>query len=250
MNPVDLEIAEPPAGLRHRLAGPEFWRGVVASAPLMVGVTPFALVLGAMAAQKGMTPLSTPLMTGLNFAGGSEFAAVELWSQPLNVALIVAITFLVNSRHLLMGAALAPFIRHLSPRRALPMLFLMADETWALSMADVQARADRGCLRPFSLDFYLGAGLALYVVWVVFTTVGALIGPVLGDVESYGFDMAFPAVFLVLVRGMWKGLRPALPWFVSLGVAGFTYAHVPGAWYVPAGAVCGLVVAWMMAGDA
>ena len=39
----------------------------------------------------------------------------------------VAITFLINSRHLLMGAALAPHLKHLPKRRALPALFLICD---------------------------------------------------------------------------------------------------------------------------
>ncbi|WP_343239057.1 AzlC family ABC transporter permease [Stenotrophomonas sp. GD03993] len=78
----------------------------------MIGFIPFALVLGAQAAQKGLSALEVPLMTGLNFAGGSEFAAVELWTSPPHIALIVAITALVNSRHLLMGASLAPLLIH------------------------------------------------------------------------------------------------------------------------------------------
>ncbi len=57
---------------RHFLAGlgSEFRRGVVASLPPIVGIIPFALVLGAQAAQKGLNAIEVPLMTGLNFAGG------------------------------------------------------------------------------------------------------------------------------------------------------------------------------------
>jgi predicted branched-subunit amino acid permease len=62
---------------------------------------PYALVLGAQAAQKDLSLIVVPLMTGLNFAGGSEFAAIQLCTSPPHIALIVAITFLVNSRHLL-----------------------------------------------------------------------------------------------------------------------------------------------------
>ncbi|MDH0190573.1 AzlC family ABC transporter permease [Stenotrophomonas sp. GD03993] len=90
----------------------EFLRGLRAAVPVMIGFIPFALVLGAQAAQKGLSALEVPLMTGLNFAGGSEFAAVELWTSPPHIALIVAITALVNSRHLLMGASLAPLLIH------------------------------------------------------------------------------------------------------------------------------------------
>jgi len=55
----------------------------------------------------------------------------------------VAITALVNSRHLLMGASLAPLLQHLPRRRVLPALFFMCDESWALALADAQRSAAR-----------------------------------------------------------------------------------------------------------
>ena len=55
--------------------------------------------------------------------------------------------------------------------------------------------------------------------------------------------MAFPAVFLVLLRGMWKGMRAAMPWAVSLVAAVAACLLLPGAWYVPAGAVAGVLAA-------
>lgn len=228
----------------------ELWRGLQAALPVMVGFIPFALVLGAQATQKGFSTLEVPLLTGLNFGGGSEFAAIALWSSPPHVLLILAITFLVNSRHLLMGAVLAPLIKHLPKRKALPALFLMCDESWAMSMADARKRAAAGMANAFSLRYYIGASIGLYLTWVTFTALGALVGPMIGDLEAWGFHMAFPAVFLVLLRGMWKGLRAARPWLVSLAVAVLTYLLVPGAWYVASGALAGLAAAWWLAGDA
>ena len=222
----------------------ELWRGVAASLPINLGVAPMALVLGAQAAQKGLTLAEVPLMTGLNFAGGSEFAAVKLWTSPPHLLLIVAMTFLVNSRHLLMGAALAPFIQHLPKRKAFPALFFMCDESWAMGLADARRRAAAGISSCFSLAYYLGVSAGVYVTWVVLTTLGAGIGPTIGNAENYGFDMAFPAVFLVLLKGMWHGARAARPWLVSLVVAALTSLLLPGAWYVPAGAVSGIVAAF------
>ena len=49
------------------------------------------------------------------------------------------------------------------------------------------------------------------------------IGPLLGDLHGYGFDMAFAAVFLVLLKGMWKGVHAALPWLFSLITAALFY---------------------------
>ncbi len=58
-------------------------------------------------------------------------------------------------------------------------------------------------------------------------------------------DLAFPAVFLVLLRGMWTSAGAALPWLVSLLVAAGVYLAVPGAWYVPAGTVAGIGITWV-----
>jgi 4-azaleucine resistance transporter AzlC len=220
----------------------EVARGMRASLPVMLGFVPFAMVLGAQATQKGMPAFLVPLMTGLNFAGGSEFTAVRLWTSPPHLALIVAMSCLVNARHILMGAAFAPLMRHVPLHRALASLFLMCDESWAMALTDAKVRrADR-----ISLPYYLGVAVNLWLAWIAFTALGAVLGPVLGDIEQYGFDMAFTAVFLVLLKGMWRGWRKCLPWLVSLVAAAFAYLYVPGAWYVAAGACAGLVAAILM----
>jgi 4-azaleucine resistance transporter AzlC len=223
----------------------EFVKGLVAVTPVLIGTLPFALVLGAQASQKGMNPAAVPFMAGLNFAGGSEFAAVHLWTSPPHIFLIVAITFLVNSRHLLMGAAFAPLIQHLPKRKAFGLLFLMCDESWALGLANAQKRAVSGIAPILNVPFYLGIATALWVNWVIFTGVGAVVGPFLGDVRTYGLDMAFPAVFFVLLRGMWKGWRPARSWIISLVAAALMYRFGPTGWYVAAGAIAGIVSTYL-----
>ncbi|AOI62218.1 branched-chain amino acid ABC transporter permease [Burkholderia territorii] len=228
------------SGLRDKPAYvAEIGRGLRAALPVMLGFVPFALVLGAQAAQKGLSLFEVPMMTGLNFGGGSEFAAIHLWTSPPHIALIVAMSFLVNSRHILMGAAFAPYIRRLPRRRAFAALFFMCDESWAMSLADARSRA----ATHISVPYYAGICAGLYLTWISMTTLGAAVGPTIGNVEQYGFDMAFTAVFLVLLRGMWKGMRASRPWFVSLVVAAATHLAVPGAWYVPAGACAGLIAA-------
>lgn len=218
----------------------ELWRGLRSALPIMIGFIPFALVLGAQARLRQFTLLDVGLMTGLNFGGGSEFAAVGLWTSPPHILLIVGVTFLVNSRHLLMGASLAPYLRDIPRKKILFYLFFMCDETWALSMVDARKSG-------FSLAYYAGVSLGLYASWVVGTTAGAALGPVLGDITRYGFDMAFPAVFFVLLRGMWKGMGSLLPWVATLGVAVAAYLYLPKGWYVPLGALSGTTIAWLQA---
>ena len=215
----------------------EFVRGIRESGPLLIGLLPFALILGMQGGQKGMSWLEMLLMTGMNFAGGSEFAAVNAWVHPLPIALIA-------------GMTLAPYLRHLPMKKILPALFFMCDESWAMGMAEARKRRALGLSAAFNLPYYAGVCFILYTTWISFAACGAALGPKLGDVAAWGFGMAFPAVFLVLIRGMWRGVRPALPWLVSLIVAAVVYRVFGGAWYVPAGAVAGLATAWLMGAEA
>ncbi|MGE8682946.1 MAG: AzlC family ABC transporter permease [Acinetobacter sp.] len=228
----------------------EFKRGLKTSIPMLLGIIPFALVLGTQATQKGFSSLEVPLLTGLNFAGGSEFAILEVWTNPPNILMLMFITFLVNSRHLLMGANLAPYLCHLPNKTVYSALFFMCDESWAVGLADAQKKQRLfNDPRAFSMMFYAGLCCALYLMWIGFTTLGAVIGPILGDVQRFGFDMAFPAVFLVLLRGMWKGFKAARPWLVSLIAAALAYLYLPSGWYVPIGAVSGIISAFFLIGD-
>ena len=237
MNVIEPALSDPPATTPND----DLRRGAIAAVPVLLGFIPFALVLGAQASQRSLAAGEVALMTGLNFGGGSEFAAIELWTSPPAILVIVAMTLLVNSRHLLMGATLAPYLRDLPLRQALGALFFMCDESWAMGLADARRRAG------FSLRYYMGVSLCLWGPWVCFTTLGALVGPLLGDLHGYGFDMAFAAVFLVLLKGMWKGVHAALPWLFSLITAALFYLLIPGGWYVLAGTVAGLVSAYLWA---
>ncbi len=164
--------------------------------------------------------------------------------------MLMFITFLVNSRHLLMGASLVPYLRHLPNKQVFPALFFMCDESWAVALADAQKRqAQTGINHAFNLSFYAGLCFALYLMWVGFTALGGAIGPILGDASRFGFDMAFPAVFLVLLRGMWKGLHAARPWLVSLVTAALAYLYLPQGWHVPIGAIAGIASAYWLLGD-
>ncbi|MEY8769419.1 AzlC family ABC transporter permease [Erwinia sp. ACCC 02193] len=45
---------------------------------MLLAIAPYAVIPGAQASRKGLSTPESGLMTGLNFAGGSEFAAIQL----------------------------------------------------------------------------------------------------------------------------------------------------------------------------
>ena len=224
----------------------EIRRGFYTALPLYLGFIPLSLILGTQAHQMGQTPLTAYLMTALNLAGGSEFAAVSLWSATPPILLITLTTFLINSRHIIMGASLAPYVRQESGLRIFFLYFVMCDECWALSMQDIQRRAQQKL--GFSFWFHMGVGLSLWSMWSISTGIGALIGSSLGDMSNYGFTMALPATFIGLSVAMRprEDYRRYLPIALSFAAACLTTVYLDRIYAVGAGAVVGLTCAYVM----
>jgi len=163
--------------------------------PVAVSVVPYALLIGALAAQKDLSPLEMLIMSATTFAGGSQFVAVNLWDSPVPVIAIAFAVFVVNTRHVLMGVAIAPAIRHLPWRIRLVLAHLMADEVWALALA----RYRRG---GFTAGYYVGLALPLILLWPGLTTLGVVLGDLVPEPEKYGIDFAFAGIFLYLLQAM------------------------------------------------
>jgi 4-azaleucine resistance transporter AzlC len=221
--------SSPAAGWRS-----DFILGLWHIAPLMVGLVPFGLLMGALAAQKGFGVLDMMLMSGLVFAGASQFVALELWRDPIPMLAIVAATGMINLRHVMMGAAMQPAMGRFNRFQAPASLFLMADEIWAMAMR----RAADGRLSP---AYYFGLSLMFYLSWVFWTGLGTVIGGVIKDPARYGFDFAFTAVFLILIVGLWRGRASIAPLIASAVVALAAHAWLPGVWYIVLGGVAGVL---------
>lgn len=211
----------------------QFAAGLRAVAPLLVAMVPIGMVFGAVAVSKGLSPLEASLMSLLVFAGGSQFVAMDLWTHPASWISLGFAALLVNLRHVLMSASISVHMQGFSGWRKYAAMLLLTDEAWALS----EFRAATGRLTP---GFYAGVALSIYLVWNVSTITGSMLGAFMGDPERIGLDFAFPAVFIVLLMGFWKGRQTGLVLIASALCSFIVHRYVPGAWYVAAGALGGL----------
>ncbi len=217
-------------------------RGLSDIWPAAVAAAPIGLLFGAVAASKGLSPLEVFLMSALVFAGGAQFAAIELWASPAPVAALVFSTLLINARHVLMGASLAPKLRGFGRWQKLLGLYYMADENWALA----EKRAGTHRLTP---AYWFAMVIPFVLGWLASSTLGAVIGAVLGDPKRLGADFAFTALFIALVAAFWKG-RVTFWTVTAAGIASaITYRLAGPPWHVAAGAVAGLAAAWLVADD-
>lgn len=210
--------------------------------PAALAAVPIGLLFGALAAGKGLSPLEVFVMGALVFAGGAQFAAVELWASPAPIWALVFSTLLINARHILMSASLVPKLQGFSTLQKLTGLYYMADENWAL--AEKRARS-----RSLSPAYWFGMVVPFVSCWLTTTTLGAVVGAAFGDPKQLGADFAFTALFIALVASFWKG-RVTFWTVAAAGIASaLTYKLAGAPWHVAAGAICGLLAAWLAAGD-
>ena len=203
--------------------------------PAAISMVPFALLIGFLARQNGLSTVEAFLMSAMVFAGSAQFVALDLWSWPVPVASLALTAFIINARHILMGAAMMPHMANWPGRRAYPALFFLADEIWALSMA-------RAGGRPLRLSYYVALAAPFYLTWISMTTLGHLMGAAIQDPSRYGFDFAFTAIFIVILSALWRGRSTVLPWTASAATAVAVWYLVAGPWYILAGGVVGALV--------
>ena len=225
------------SSLRPRFSHPGFSHdaiiaGAVRSLPLQVGVVPFAMVVGILAQGQELTLAEATLMSASVYAGSAQLLALGHWGVPAPVAAAAA-AFIVNLRLALMGPVIGPWLDRVRGWRLWVSLFVMADQNWALSVAEMQAgRSDAG--------FLFGSGVLMYVVWVVFTAVGFLVGGALRPPPGHPIFFAALAVFVSILVPMWRGRRDLLPWVVAALVALAIARVLPGtSWHIVGGALAG-----------
>jgi 4-azaleucine resistance transporter AzlC len=206
-------------------------RGAKRAQPIVVSDFAFGIAYGVLSRQAGMSLTEALLMSGLVSAGSAQVAALGMWSANLPVASLILTTLLINLRHLLMGAALAPRLKRLAGWQAFVSAYFLYDESFALSVTEPE-NGDGG-------GFLIGSGAALFFSWVGATALGQLAGQVLPDPARWGLDFAFPAAFAALLVSLWKGRSDLLPWLAAAGVAVAASFWLPGMWYVLLGGLAG-----------
>jgi 4-azaleucine resistance transporter AzlC len=213
----------------------ELGAGALAILPAVIAMIPFALLLGQQAAMKGLSALEVLAMSTIVFAGSAQFLAVTIWTDPAPVLALAFAAFILNLRHVMMGASLSRKIQSFGPIKFVAVYF-MTDESWAIT-------EKRALHHPLTPAYYFSASLTLFVSWQIFTVLGTMIGALIADPSRFGFDFAFPAIFIALTVGFWRGWRTAPVVAASAATALIVHMSVDGTWYVIAGAAAGIAAA-------
>jgi 4-azaleucine resistance transporter AzlC len=173
---------------------------------------PVGMVYGLATLQAHFTLLDVVASCLLVLAGGAQFAAAGLVKDGAPWLAIVGVTLLINARHLLYSAAIAPYMAERPRRERAFLAHFLTDEAFALSLAHFRR------IGRFDAPGYWVAAMVVMVPWTLGSTIGFLAGGAV-DTRRLGLDVAFPAAMAGLSLGMVSGRRDAAAALGAVAVA-------------------------------
>ena len=221
--------------------GKQFWAGMRSEIPLLIGVIPFGMIYGALALGAGLSPAASQMMSSMVFAGSAQFITAQLVHESTPGFVIVLTIAVVNLRHMLYSASLAPYIAALPTRWKVLLSYLLTDEAYAPTILHYEKEG----LTPHAHWFWLGAGITLWVFWQLSTAVGIFLGAAIP--ESWSLDFALPLTFIAMIVPVLRD-RPAIAAALSAGTVALVAYSLPYKLGLILAALVGILVGTILEG--
>ncbi|TXS95335.1 branched-chain amino acid permease [Parahaliea maris] len=207
-------------------------QGIIDGLPIFLPAVPFTLVLAIAILESGMLPFVGWSSSPVVYGGAAQLTLITLLGDGVAMAAAVTAALIVNARHLMYSAAMAPtFQRQPGWFRWLGSYFLI-DQVFALAIPRIND--DPHLFRAY----YLSVGLTFWVCWLVFTGAALIMGPVIP--EAWGFGFAVPVMFMgLLVTGIDRWHKAAAALIAAL--ATLLAADLPHRAGLLVGAVAGVL---------
>lgn len=220
----------------------EFWQGARDSLPVQAGIITFGLTCGILGPAAGLSGIETVLMSMLVFAGAAQFIGIAMiGAGAAGWGMIVFTTLLINLRHLLMGATLAPYMNRLPLTRQALLAFGITDESFVLL-------TNRLRFSSYNPAYHCGLNFSLYLIWVLSTAAGVLIGTRIPDPLAWGIDFVMPATFIALLLPRLKDSTGRWVCAVAASTSILGAIYLPGKWYIIIAALTASVAGGLLEG--
>lgn len=223
----------------------EFLAGVKAELPILLGVSPFGMIYGVLALSAGLQASLAFAMSSVVFAGSAQFVAAQLIGTGAPGIVILVTTFIVNLRHVLYGASIAPYLKPLNTRWKCLLAYLLTDEVYAVAVTRYAQLAASPSGSPSVRWYFLGAGLAQWSAWQASTAVGIALGAQIPP--GWALDFAIALTFIALVIPTLTD-RPTVAAALAAGIIAVLAAGWPYKLGLVLAAVAGILVGLLAEG--
>jgi 4-azaleucine resistance transporter AzlC len=185
---------------RHGQTVTALGQGARAAVPIVLGYLSIGFAAGVVQRSAGLSVAEVMLMSLLLYAGSAQFVVASLivaaGPGPLPVLAVVGTVFLVNLRHMLLSAALAPYFSRIPAWKNGLLGLQLTDETFVVAWSELlRGRAPE----EGRAAWMAGLNLSAYLSWAAANLAGALASGYVGDTRALGFDFALPAMFGALL---------------------------------------------------
>lgn len=207
-----------------------FARGVKLGLPVLLGYIPIAIAFGVLARTAGLTVVQTIACSMLVFAGSGQFIAIAMIGAGASAPSILVTTAVLNLRHILFGATLQPYLRHVPlPRQAL-IAAGVTDESFAVNITDLRGGSA-------SSSSVAGVELVSWTGWQIGTIIGAVATGLVGDPSRWGLGFAMAAMFTALLVATAEDRPHVMVAVIACSLAAAFMLVLPSQWSVVATAV-------------
>jgi 4-azaleucine resistance transporter AzlC len=208
---------------------------VTQALPIVLGYVPIGIAYGILAQKAGISPVNTLLMSVIVFAGSSQLIAVGLFAAGVPSLSVIITTFIVNLRHLLMSAAVAPYLKRWRKSQLMAFAHELTDETFAVHSARFASEG------PNKAETF-ATNLTSQGAWVLGTWLGIVVGGLIRDTTPLALDYALPAMFIaLLVMQIKERIQIGVAILTGLVATGLLLAEV-SQWHVILATLIGATV--------
>ena len=199
------------------------------------------MIAGISSVEVGLNFTETMQIGLILFAGAAQLAALQLISEQANAWVIILTAWIINLRFLLYSASLAPYMRSLSYKWKPLLAFLITDQAYAVAILELEANQTR----PNKHWYYFGAGVLMWLTWLVGIVAGALLGAQVP--AAWSLDFAIPLTFIALLVPAIKD-RPAVAAAIAAGLLSVFLIEMPFNLSLPTSVVIGIGVGLLVEG--
>ena len=203
----------------------DFRLGVKAAVPTALGYVAIGLAFGVVAAASGLSAFEVGLMCALVYGGSAQFAMCALVVAGAGLGELTLTVFLVNLRNMLMSLHATTIFTKTSLWNQLGIGSLITDESYGVLLGEYVHQKD------ISANWMHGNNIFSYLVWIVSSVVGCLIGSMIPNPELFGLDFALIAMFIGLLSSqidalLGEGVRKLFLILLSIAVAYLSFSVI------------------------
>jgi predicted branched-subunit amino acid permease len=209
---------------------------------IIVSAAGFGFVYGLTARTAGhFSPVEAMAMSLIAFAGAAQFAVIGYVASGLAWPAIGLLTLLLNTRHVLYSAALAPWFRGRSVAERAIAAHLLTDESFALAIAHFRRLG-----RFDAIGYWYPAIVTTLIPWNLATFAGVTLGDAIVEPSRFGIDVIFPAAMAGLAVGLISGRRELVAGLAGAAIGVIASLAISPTIGIIAGGVLGPLIGLLM----